>query len=84
MNLALSGLVSDDEMDNEDKINAMMEGRKLLNNASYFAFTATPKNKTLETFGILVVDEYGTPILNDKGELQHKPFHVYTMKQTCK
>ncbi len=60
-------------MDNEDKINAMMEGRKLLNNASYFAFTATPKNKTLETFG--------TPILNDKGELQHKPFHIYTMKQ---
>ena len=81
MNLALSGLASDDEMDNEDKINAMMEGRKLLNNASYFAFTATPKNKTLETFGILVVDEYGNPILNDKGELQHKPFHVYTMKQ---
>jgi type I restriction enzyme R subunit len=81
MNLALSGLVSDDKMDNEDKINAMMEGRKLLNNASYFAFTATPKNKTLETFGILVADEYGNPILNDKGELQHKPFHVYTMKQ---
>lgn len=81
MNLALSGLASDDEMDNEDKINAMMEGRKLLNNASYFAFTATPKNKTLETFGILVVDEYGNPILNDKGELQHKPFHIYTMKQ---
>ena len=81
MNLALSGLASDDEMDNEDKINAMMEGRKLLNNASYFAFTATPKNKTLETFGILVVDEYGNPILNEKGELQHKPFHVYTMKQ---
>ncbi|NBH72715.1 type I restriction endonuclease subunit R [Clostridiaceae bacterium] len=81
MNLALSGLASDDEMDNEDRINAMMEGRKLLKNASYFAFTATPKNKTLETFGILVVDEYGTPILNDKGELQHKPFHAYTMKQ---
>ncbi len=81
MNLALSGLASDDEMDNEDKINAMMEGRKLLKNASYFAFTATPKNKTLETFSILVVDEYGNPILNDKGELQHKPFHVYTMKQ---
>ena len=55
-------------MDNEDKINAMMGGRKLLNNASYFAFTATPKNKTLETFGILVVDEYGNPILNDEAE----------------
>ncbi|GAB7231788.1 DEAD/DEAH box helicase family protein [Facklamia hominis] len=52
MNLPLSGLASEDEMDNEDIINAMMEGRKLLNNASYFAFTATPKNKTLETFGV--------------------------------
>lgn len=81
MNLALSGLASEDEMDNEDKINAMMEGRKLLQNASYFAFTATPKNKTLETFGTLVIDENGNPVLNEKGELQHKPFHVYTMKQ---
>ena len=72
MNLALSGLASDDEMDNEDKINAMMEGRKLLPNASYFAFTATPKNKTLETFGIP---------FQDGEEIKHRPFHVYTMKQ---
>ena len=72
MNLALSGLASDDEMDNEDKINAMMEGRKLLNNASYFAFTATPKNKTLETFGVAY---------QDGDEIKHRPFHVYTMKQ---
>ncbi|EGT3953503.1 type I restriction endonuclease subunit R [Clostridioides difficile] len=81
MNLALSGLVTGDEVDNEDKINAMMEGRKLLTNASYFAFTATPKNKTLETFGMLVVDENDNPILNEDGELQHRPFHSYTMKQ---
>ena len=72
MNLALSGLASDDEMDNEDKINAMMEGRKLLNNASYFAFTATPKNKTLETFGVPY---------QDGDDIKHRPFHVYTMKQ---
>lgn len=63
--LALSGLVSDDEMDNKDKINAMMEGRKLLNNASYFAFTATPKNKTLETFGELALDANGKPELDE-------------------
>lgn len=81
MNLALSGLATGDEVDNEDKINAMMEGRKLLTNASYFAFTATPKNKTLETFGMLVVDENGNLILNEDGELQHRPFHSYTMKQ---
>lgn len=72
MNLALSGWTSDDEMDNEDKINAMMEGRRLLNNASYFAFTATPKNKTLETFGVAY---------QDGNEIKHRPFHVYTMKQ---
>ena len=35
----------------EDAINRLMESRKLLPNASYFAFTATPKNKTLEIFG---------------------------------
>ena len=72
MNLALSGLASDDEMDNEDKINALVEGRKLLTTASYFAFTATPKNKTEETFGV--------PYEED-GEIKHRPFHVYTMKQ---
>ena len=72
MNLALSGLASEDEMDNEDKINAMMEGRKLLTNASYFAFTATPKNKTLETFSVPY---------QDGDDVKHRPFHVYTMKQ---
>ena len=35
----------------EDKINRVMDSRKLLPNASYFAFTATPKNRTLEIFG---------------------------------
>ena len=77
----MSGLASDDEMDNEDKINAMMEGRKLLGNASYFAFTATPKNKTLETFGNVVLDAYGNPELDEDGRTKHRPFHVYTMKQ---
>ena len=72
MNLALSGLAADDESDDEDRINAMMEGRKLLKNASYFAFTATPKNKTLETFGVPYQD-------GDK--TKHLPYHVYTMKQ---
>ena len=81
MNMTLSAIMSDPDMDNEDKINAMCEGKKLLTNASYFAFTATPKNKTLETFGTLLTDAQGNPLLNEKGELQHRPFHVYTMKQ---
>ena len=72
MNLALSGMATDDHADNEDKINAMMEGRKLVSSASYFAFTATPKNKTEEMFGV--------PYEED-GEIKHRPFHVYTMKQ---
>lgn len=72
MNLALSGMTSDSELDNEDKINAMVEGRKLVKTASYFAFTATPKNKTEEVFG--------TPYEED-GKIKHRPFHVYTMKQ---
>ena len=45
----------------------------MLANASYFAFTATPKNKTLEIFGIS-----GEPV---EGKVPHRPFHSYTMKQ---
>jgi type I restriction enzyme R subunit len=72
MNLAISGLALNDDMDNEDKINAIVEGRKFVKNASYFAFTATPKNKTEEMFGV--------PYEED-GVTKHRPFHVYTMKQ---
>jgi type I restriction enzyme R subunit len=72
MNLAISGLALNDDMDNEDKINAIVEGRKLVKNASYFAFTATPKNKTEEMFGV--------PYEED-GVIKYRPFHVYTMKQ---
>ena len=72
MNLALSGMASENEVDNEEKINAIVEGRKLVKTASYFAFTATPKNKTEEVFG--------TPYEED-GIVKHRPFHVYTMKQ---
>lgn len=72
MNTALAGLELDSDADVEDIINAMVAGRKLLSTASYFAFTATPKNKTEEMFG--------TPYEED-GEVKHRPFHVYTMKQ---
>jgi type I restriction enzyme R subunit len=54
LNVALSGGSDDDDDEDEsveDKINAIMESRKMLENANYFAFTATPKNKTLEIFG---------------------------------
>ncbi len=64
--------VEEEEESTEDKINRLMESKKLLPNAGYFAFTATPKNKTLEIFGD------PSP---DGGNTRHLPFHVYTMKQ---
>ena len=57
----------------EDQINRLMESHKLLPNASYFAFTATPKNKTLEIFG--------EPEAQSDGLVKHRAFHSYTMKQ---
>jgi type I restriction enzyme R subunit len=71
MALAEGGAAEEDETP-EDRINRIMEARKLLPNASYFAFTATPKNKTLEIFGEAVTDG---------GHVKHRPFHSYTMKQ---
>jgi type I restriction enzyme R subunit len=66
----------------EDKINRIMEARKMLPNASYFAFTATPKNKTLEIFGEPYPLPGRSPTLGEgKGGGKHRPFHSYTMKQ---
>ncbi|MBU1683782.1 DEAD/DEAH box helicase family protein, partial [Patescibacteria group bacterium] len=63
---------TEEEETTEDIINRIMESRKMLPNASYFAFTATPKNKTLEIFGESYIEN------NTK---KHRPFHSYTMKQ---
>ena len=73
MNRVLAGGAEDDDDETlEDEINRMMEGRKLLANASYFAFTATPKNKTLEILG---------EPFEEGGHVRHRAFHSYTMKQ---
>ena len=73
MNIALAeGGAEEDDETIEDAINRIMESRKMLPNASYFAFTATPKNKTLETFGEPVTEG---------GKAKRRPFHTYTMKQ---
>jgi len=73
MALSTAGAEEDDET-TEDKINRLMEAKKLLPNASYFAFTATPKNKTLEIFGEALPPDA-------EGKVRHRPFHSYTMKQ---
>lgn len=74
---ALSEALAKTDTDPEDLVNDALEqrmaARKLLANASYFAFTATPKNKTLEMFGV--------PEPQPDGKIKHRPFHSYTMKQ---
>jgi type I restriction enzyme R subunit len=68
----------EDGPDPEDTVNEAlakrMAERKMLKNASYFAFTATPKNKTLEMFGEALPPD-------GEGKVKHRPFHSYTMKQ---
>lgn len=75
MNQALNGAGNvevESQEDAEDAINLLIESRKMLKNASYFAFTATPKNKTLEVFG---------EAFQDGDVIKRRPFHSYTMKQ---
>lgn len=73
MNIALSPEGGEEEEETfEDAINRIMEARKMLPNASYFALTATPKNKTLEIFG---------EPWPQGSVVKHRPFHTYTMKQ---
>ena len=71
MNRAMGQQVSeeDEEFDAQDKIVLAMQSRKMRGNASYLAFTATPKPITLEKFGVK----------NEDGSF--KPFHLYSMKQ---
>lgn len=59
----------DDNWDEEDEIRKSMIARGMHKNLSFFAFTATPKSKTLEVFG--EKNEEGKP----------EPFHLYSMRQ---
>ncbi|QEC51718.1 type I restriction enzyme R subunit [Anseongella ginsenosidimutans] len=68
MNRAM-GSGSEEDVDPQDKILKAMHSRKMRGNASYLAFTATPKNATLEKFGVQQADG------------SFKPFHLYSMKQ---
>tara|TARA_R110001606_G_scaffold361754_3_gene514954 strand:+ start:9009 stop:12047 length:3039 start_codon:yes stop_codon:yes gene_type:complete len=69
MNRVMGKAEVEEVEDAQDKILQAMQSRKMRGNASYLAFTATPKNTTLEKFGEQQVD--GT----------FKPFHLYSMKQ---
>lgn len=59
----------EEEEDVQDKVLKALQTRKMKGNASYLAFTATPKNTTLEKFGLKQEDG------------SYKPFDLYSMKQ---
>jgi len=71
---------SDMLLKGEDLIGILVKSRKLLPNASYFAFTATPKNKTLELFGVPFDKNTGEQISAPAGRA-FRAFHLYSMKQ---
>ena len=73
MNIVVSGNSENAEEDIEDRILKIIKGRKMAPNVNYYAFTATPKNKTLEMFG--------TPVQHPDGHVGYIPFHEYAMKQ---
>jgi type I restriction enzyme R subunit len=60
---------TEEEEDPQDTILEVMRSKKMRGNASYLAFTATPKNNTLERFGV------------EQADGKYKPFHLYSMKQ---
>ena len=59
--------------DLEDALIASAETRGKQDNLTFFAFTATPKAKTLEMFGQKIVDA--------AGQERYVPFHLYSMRQ---
>ncbi len=69
MNQAMGISNEEDDVDIQDKVLQAIKSAKMKGNASYLAFTATPKNTTLEKFGVQLPDG------------SFEPFHLYSMKQ---
>jgi type I restriction enzyme, R subunit len=74
--LSVEGVDEDEELSAEDMIEASVAARQSSPNLSYYAFTATPKSKTLELFGRLPKPDEAP----SKDNLP-EPFHVYSMRQ---
>ena len=64
------------EVSSEDRINQILEARRGSKNLSYYAFTATPKPRTLELFG-----RVPNPALPPGKDNLPEAFHVYSMLQ---
>ncbi|WP_204369186.1 type I restriction endonuclease subunit R [Methylocucumis oryzae] len=67
---------NEEEVTTEDILDAAIASRRASKNVSYFAFTATPKTKTLELFG-------RCPDPNQAPSKDNLPaaYHVYSMRQ---
>ncbi len=61
--------------DYEDKMIEAMASHGKLDNLSFFAFTATPKEKTLQMFG----EKLPSEIIGEKPK--YRAFHIYSMRQ---
>ena len=80
---ALKAIIAEDDENKEwtdpvaEELAKIMKGRQRLPHLSFFAFTATPKPKTLEVFG------KPRQIVTPEGvkKVGHKPIHTYTMRQ---
>jgi len=66
----------DDQLTSEDVLDAVMASRKGSENLSFYAFTATPKDKTLQLFGRLPNPELPPSKIN-----KPEAYHVYSMRQ---
>ncbi|HGF9378616.1 TPA: type I restriction endonuclease subunit R, partial [Acinetobacter nosocomialis] len=74
--LMLEEREEDAELSSEDILDAVVAARKGSNNLSYYAFTATPKDKTLQLFG-----RVPNPELPPSKQNKPEAFHVYSMRQ---
>lgn len=74
--LMTDAMDDDVEISTEDILDATIAARKGSNNLNFYAFTATPKAKTLELFG-------RRPNPQEPASKTNKPqaFHVYSMRQ---
>ncbi len=74
--LMIDSKEGDEELSTDDILDAAVASRKASSNLSYLAFTATPKDKTLQLFGRL-------PNPDEAPSKKNKPeaYHVYSMRQ---
>jgi len=74
--LQLEASEDERELTSEEILTATVASRRASTNLSYFAFTATPKDKTLQLFG-----RVPNPTLVPSATNKPEPYHIYSMRQ---